>query len=235
MMSSQRTIDTLEEIDRLDLEVDIYKKVFDELTTLNRFLGNDFLIKNAFLKVLKQMDTTTEVCVVDIGCGNGHLILNLAKTCHKLGVKVKFIGIDFNPLLIEWATEMSVDDINIEFIKADVLLDEFVLPTCDVLISSQFLYHYQNDALLKMLDRNRQQVKTAMIISELSRKKIWPTLFRFFGRLFRLNSVTINDGCTAISKSWNKKELIDLLKKSQVFKIINVNAFAFRYVIIARF
>lgn len=234
-MGSQRTIDTLEEIDRLNLDAGLYKKVFEELSTLNQFLGNDFLIKNAFLKVLKQLDTTTEICVVDLGCGNGHHLIKLARACHQLGIKARFIGFDFNPHLIKWATEASIDYINIEFITSDVLLDEFKIPTCDVLISSQFLYHFKNDALLKMLDRNKQHVKSAMIISELNRRKIWSILFGFFGRLFRLNPVTINDGCTAISKSWNKKELIYLLKKSQVFRTIIANAFVFRYIIIAQF
>ena len=123
---------------------------------------------------------------------------------------MKLIGIDGNQNSLDYARLKSGN--KIEFVQADILDSNFQLPECDLLISSHFVYHFQDKAFVDFLQKSKSKVSQAMIFSELRRSYIARILFYpisiFFSKMVR------SDGLKAIQRSFTKSELSGLIEEA---------------------
>jgi 2-polyprenyl-3-methyl-5-hydroxy-6-metoxy-1,4-benzoquinol methylase len=184
-------------------------RVLRNLKKINSLLGNYRNTLNALLSVIPQ--NTSELHIIDIGCGGGDLLCYLSKALKDREIPVRFTGIDFNPNITAHASKSVCNFNNIQFITADVLAPSFELPECDILISSHFVYRFSDGDLKSFVHQSRYKISTAIIFSELRRSILAYLLFSLSGRLMFKSEVTVSDGLTAIKRSFKMNELKDIL------------------------
>lgn len=201
-----KRIHTLEELDNLELKGKSLTTTLDGLSKINFWLGNSKYTLEAVKQLFQKNKINT---IVDLGCGGGDNLTKIAKWLNSKNKTVKLIGIDGNQNSLGYAKSKSKFDI--EFLQADILDKNFELPECDLLISSHFIYHFDDESLISFLQDLKAKVKKAMIFSELRRSMIARILFYplslFFSKMVR------NDGVKAIRRSFTKIELIELITK----------------------
>ncbi|HEY6437684.1 MAG TPA: hypothetical protein VIY47_13915, partial [Ignavibacteriaceae bacterium] len=146
--------------------------------------------------------------------------------------RLMLTGIDINPHLLALGKRKCPS--NTQFLEQDLLTNGVLIPICDILLCSQFLYHFKDEELLNWLELNRRKIGHALIISEISRSRYWIPLFRAITWAMGVHSIVYRDGSSSIKKSWKKRELVKLLRSSNQFQNIIGFNFIFRYILICR-
>ena len=142
------------------------------------------------------------------------------------------IGIDGNLNSIQYARQQTQNNSNIQFQTADILASDFQIPTCDILISSHFMYHFTDEQLMPFLQQQRRFVRQFILISELQRNLIAYRLFRFFIPLLGFHPMIVQDGMTAIRRAFTRTELMSILQKANFNQFRIEWKWAFRFIIL---
>lgn len=225
-MLNQRSFEK-EQMDNLSLKGLKLERTLDGLSVINRLLGNTNGTLNAIKTILK--DNNEILTIVDLGCGGGDNLREISNWCTKNNRKIKLIGIDGNSNILDLANSKVGG--SIEYIQADILNKNFVLPECDILISSHFMYHFNDDDLVYFLNNCKSKVRKGIVFSELSRNSFAYILFKYLGFLLPLSPIVKQDGLLAIRRSFRKNELNTIVNKS-VFNNYTIRyKWAFRYLL----
>jgi len=217
-----------EQLDNPNLQGTELEETLQNLGTVNSLLGNIRSLSKSILKVLnsKKQD---KYRIIDLGCGGGDALKYLAQICRKKNIKVEFVGIDFNAHSLQYAQKQAADFPEIEWLQGDILDPNFELPECDVLMSSHFMYHFEDAQLVGFLKRQKHRVNTAIVISELQRSKMAFVLFQIFAPLLRFSKIAYEDGLLAIQRSFIRTELEAILKEAEMERFSLKWKWAFRY------
>jgi len=203
-----------EQLDNLDLAGEDLHQTLDGLSVINKYLGNT----NATFNIVKKeiLAANRSLKVIDLGCGGGDNLRSIAAWSAKNNYQVDLIGIDGNPNILTYATAKNTNQIQIEYLQADILSASFELPDCDILISSHFMYHFSDKALVHFLQQAKQKVTHKIIFSELHRSKFAYLLFRVGAVFLPFSKMIKQDGLLAIRRSFTKKELVSILQQTAI-------------------
>lgn len=202
-----------ERLDDLGLAGPDHERVLDELEWLNRWLGNHRAVAFAVRRAVRARGLTA-VRVVDVGCGSGDVLAAIGRVLRADGIAATLTGIDGNPATVALAAQRHPEA---TFARAELVADAvgaepFAVPPCDLVVTSQFLYHLDDDAAVACL---RRWVDAAgdVVVSELTRSRLAAALFRGLGWAARLRPETVDDGVRALGRSWTARELDGLLAR----------------------
>lgn len=199
-----------ESLDNLELSGKELEQTLRQLAFINRSLGNTSSLMGEVLKVIDE-NRLQEIKLIDLGCGGGDVLKDLAHKLNRKGITYSLVGVDGNPNALEHARKESKDISSLSFRQANILAKDFELEACDVLISSHFMYHFEEKALIDFLRKHKAFVKYSILISELQRNKWSFLLFRMFSPLLGFNQMVKNDGLTAIKRAYTRSEIKQVL------------------------
>jgi 2-polyprenyl-3-methyl-5-hydroxy-6-metoxy-1,4-benzoquinol methylase len=213
----------IEKLDDLTLHGETLHKALQSLAWINRWFGNHRAVIKAIHAVYKE----TPVQIIDLGCGGGDLVLAVAKSLQQHKIPFAITGIDGNINSLAFAKKKCKAFPEIIFLQGDILSNEFSIKPCHILISSHFMYHFTEDALIHFLKKNISAISTAVIFSELKRNSFAMRLFELSSFLLPISKLAKQDGLLAIKRSFSKKEWLSILQQSGIglFKLKSVPLF----------
>ncbi|GAA4277052.1 methyltransferase domain-containing protein [Aquimarina mytili] len=217
-MNPQIRLRTPEQLDNLSLNGNTLKKTLNSLKLINIFLGNHRQLSKAVLSYCKSNHDRREFRIVDLGCGGGDTLRYISKRLKYHNIKATFIGIDGNPSSIIYAKERTIDTRNINFITANIIDKDFKTPDCDILISSHFIYHFEDSELTDFLKKIHSQKIEYVIFSELYRNKTAYNLFKLVSFVLPISDIAKKDGMLAIQRAFSIKELTNIIQNSTIEK-----------------
>ncbi len=220
-----------EKLDNLSLYGETLHKALSSLEWINRWFGNHRSVIKPILRIYKKEKRT--LSIVDLGCGGGDLVLAVAKALQKNHFQFIITGIDGNSNTLKYAQNKCAAFTNIKFIQADILSDAFKNEPCDILISSHFMYHFTEDGLIHFIRSNVPGISTAVIFSELKRKRFVMILYKLCSFLLPISKLAKQDGLLAIKRSFTKKEWVSILTKTNItsYRLRSVPLFRIQLVI----
>jgi len=180
--------------------------VFNDINRVNSILGGNNITVNAVAKLIKEHPQESYT-IVDMGCGDGNMLREVARYCNKRNIKVQLIGIDLNEEALQLAEEASVD-YQIEYQHRDILelqSDDF---NCDIIINTLCMHHFVNKDLVQFLEKFNQLARIAVVINDLQRSRLAYYLFKAFSLIFIKTKTAKIDGLISISKGFVKSDLI---------------------------
>jgi SAM-dependent methyltransferase len=183
---------TPEIIDGPDLPDDVMRKVHGDLTRAHRWLGNTA----AILSALKR-DPLPVRRVLDIGCGNGGLLLEIRRK-----LRTEVIGVDLRAPCPNLTT--------VPILEANAVSDR--LPECDVAVAV-CVAHHLSDADCAALIRNVGRSCRRFIILDLVRHRLPLTLFGLAVGPW-LHPVNGQDGRQSIRRSHTPPEMAALVAEA---------------------
>lgn len=214
-MNLKVRIRTCEQLDNLSLSGKALKKTLDSLRFINSVLGNHKQSGNAILNYCKTLSPAKKIHIIDIGCGGGDCIFYISKKLKKNKINASFTGVDGNLHSISYARQNNPDPANINFYCADIIDPGFVLPDCDVLISSHFMYHFSDNELTIFLKKLKSKVNY-IIFSELYRSKIAYYTFKGIRFILPISKMAKKDGLIAIQRAFLISELKKIIDDSTI-------------------
>lgn len=224
--TSKRSSET-EIMDDFTLEGEMFRDTLDKLETINRLLGGNIVTINGIKKVLKNHPKEKSITIIDLGCGHGDILRDVAKFGRKNGYTFKLIGIDANPDAIEYANELSQEYPELTFEAIDIFSDDFKKLKYDIVLCTLFLHHFKDDELISFLKPTVSNANIGAVVNDLHRHKLAYFLFKIIG-VFIKNKMVREDGLTSILRAFKRKDLEYISKKIKVQFSIQWK-WAFRY------
>ena len=228
--TKQRT-DKEELMDDFSIGGDLLRDTLDKLEKINRWLGGNKVTVNGLKALLKNHPKEQEITIVDIGCGHGDILRDVAKFGRKEGYKFKLIGVDANPTAIDYANELSVEYPELSFKTQDIFSEDFKSETFDVVIATLFLHHFKEEQLVSFLKNTIKQTKIGIVVNDLHRHTLAYYLFLLLS-VFISNKMIIEDGLTSVLRGFKRKDLERISSKINVTPQISWKwAFRFLWII----
>lgn len=205
-------------MDDLDMEGDLLIDTLDKIATINKWLGGNKLTLQGVNELIKS-HTKSEITIVDLGCGNGDMLRELADIGRKRKLNLNLIGIDANQATIDYATGLSNEYDNISYMKLDVLSNEFNNLGYDIALSTLFLHHFKNDVAMDLMQSLMAKARIGVIVNDLHRHALAYYLFKLI-TLFINNRMVKTDGLISILRGFKRTDLEQFAKqlnyKSQI-------------------
>lgn len=224
--TSYRSSDT-EMMDDFTLEGKEYRDTLDKLEIINRLLGGNSVTIKGLSKLLLTQSRSNTITIIDLGCGHGDILRDVAKYGRKNKYKFKLIGIDANPNAIAYAQELSKNYPEISFETADIFSEDFNKQTYDIILCTLFLHHFESNKLITFLKSATDKATIGAVINDLHRHRMAYYLFKLVG-IFIKNKMVKEDGLTSVLRAFKKKEINAILTQVQVPFSIQWK-WAFRY------
>lgn len=204
-------------------------KTLDKIAQINRFLGGNNLTLNGVKQLLAKIDTSKQIIIADIGCGNGEMLRMLADYGSKNNLTFKMIGIDANRFTVDYARKLSDNYPNIEYNCTDVFEDNFSALKYDIVLCTLTLHHFSNEKIINLITTFNNNATVGIVINDLQRSKLAYWLFNKICIVFNLNKMSREDGLISILRGFKKNELEDFSKKLHLKNYTIQWKWAFRY------
>lgn len=203
--------------------------VFDDINRVNAILGGSNITINAVSNLIKE-NPQESYTIVDMGCGDGQMLRNVAQFCRKRNVKARLVGVDLNAEAIQLAQEASLAFSEIEFQHQDILKLKVTDLNCDIIINTLCMHHFVDEDLLLFLEKFNQLASIGVVINDLHRSRWAYYLFKLFSLIFIKTETAKIDGLRSISKAFIKSDLIQYSQSLPMVEHSIQWKWAFRYV-----
>ena len=203
--TSNRSND-IEIMDDFSLKGEILKDTLNKLELTNRLLGGNKVTILGLKKLIEKIPKNNIITIIDLGCGNGDILRDIAKFGKKNKYSFKLVGVDANIAAIGYARELSKNHPEICFKSIDILSEDFKDESYDVVLCTLFLHHFKNKELISFLRKTIQKATIGIVVNDLHRHKLAYYLFKLIG-IFVKNKTFKKDGLTSVLRAFKRKEL----------------------------
>ena len=214
-------------MDDFTLEGVLLRDTLDKLEIINRLLGGNSVTISGLKKILKNQSKNKTITIVDLGCGNGDILRDVAQFGRKNNYSFKLTGIDANLAAIDYANELSKDYSELNFKKIDVFSEDFKEQSFDIVLCTLFLHHFKNEELIPFLKTITEKATIGIVVNDIHRHRLAYYLFKLIG-FFIKNEMVREDGLTSILRAFKKKDLENIAKELNVHFSVQWK-WAFRY------
>ena len=224
--TSKRSSET-EIMDDFTMKGVLFRDTLDKLEIINRLLGGNKVTIKGLKELLKNKSKNKIITIVDLGCGHGDILRDIAKFGRKNNYTFRLIGIDANITAIDYAKELSCEYSELSFKAIDIFSEDFKKQSYDIVLCTLFLHHFKNNELISFLKMIIERATIGVVVNDLHRHKLAYYLFKLIG-FFIKNKMIREDGLTSILRAFKKKDLENISKQIKVYFSIQWK-WAFRY------
>lgn len=229
-------------MDNFSMEGEILKDALDKIAGINQLLGGNKVTLDGVKKLLNgavsplnksvglaATSPSTTISILDVGCGNGDMLRVLADYADSHQLKFKLKGIDANAFTIQHASQLSAAYENISYECIDIFDKSALNVPYDIILCTLTLHHFKDPELLHLLSIFKENAGLGIVINDLQRSAIPYYLFIALCFVFRLNTMSKEDGLISILRGFKRK---DLEQYANQLKLVNTSIrwkWAFRY------
>ena len=152
-----------------------------------------------------RLPRDSPVAVVDVGSGYGDMLRKIDSWGAQRGLNLQLIGVDLNQWSTWSATEATPADRPIRFITAN-LFDYLPTTPIDIVISSLFVHHLDDAALIRFVRWMEERAAIAWFVNDLHRHPIPYHVFRVVSRALRYHHFVVHDGPISIARAFDSHD-----------------------------
>lgn len=210
------------------MEGDLLKRTLDQIAWINQWLGGNRVTINGLNQLWTQTPKHQETTIVDLGCGNGDMLREIANIARKQDRTVKLIGIDANNFTIEYARQLSIEYPEISYLQETIPSTQFSTLEYDVVLSTLFFHHFKDEEMVDCLKEIASKARLGIVINDLHRNEWAVFLFKLL-TIFIPNPMVREDGVTSILRGFKRTELETFRKQLRLENSTIKWKWAFRY------
>lgn len=218
-------------MDDVSLEPETLNKVLRDVSLANRLLGGDRITHKAVLRILRNKPDRA-YSIIDVGCGEGQMLRQLALTCRKNKYKVKFTGLDINEAAIELAEKSSKGFPEIKYHSGDILREDLQELVSDIVLCTLTLHHIPSSRIPQFLGKLASLARVAVVVNDLHRSPLAYYLFKIFSAIFIKTKIARHDGLVSVKRGFKRKELFAFSRQVPEYYSNIEWKWAFRYLLI---
>jgi len=219
--------DEIEIMDDFSINGILLHDTLNKLANINKWLGGNRVTLNGLKKILKNHPKANLITVIDLGCGDGDMLREVANYGKKEGYNFKLIGIDANKYTIDYAKKLSVNYDEINYLHQDIFSNDFKELSYDVALSTLFLHHFSENNIVNILGSVLKKANLGVIVNDLHRHKMAYYLFKLVCLIIQ-NKMVKQDGLISILRGFKRQDLERISKRLNTKSNIQWK-WAFRY------
>jgi 2-polyprenyl-3-methyl-5-hydroxy-6-metoxy-1,4-benzoquinol methylase len=228
---SQRSKET-EMLDEPNIPKELLFKNLKELELINRTLGGHSISLEGIRELLT--DKSKIYNIIDIGCGGGDAMKEIAHWAERHEYKVNIIGVDMNADCIEFTKQACKQYPNISGVVMDYRDYLKTNNNVDIIHCSLFCHHLTNDQLIELFIHMNRYTKSGAVINDLQRHWLAYYSIKFLTRVFNGSSLVKNDAPISVLRGFRKAELENVIQSAGIKDVTVEWKWAFRYLIVAK-
>lgn len=219
-------------LDRSDIPFNDIKRNMQELEVINAKLGGHAITLQGLKEILQEKKEPFSIC--EIGCGGGDNLKVISYWCNERKISVKLAGIDINNDCIEYARENCSELKSVQFITSDYLLVDFSDTKPDIIFSSLFCHHLNDEQFVDMMLWCKRNSGWGFFINDLHRNPVAWYSIKFLSRLFSKSYLVKHDAPLSVQRGFKRKELTGFLQKAGIRNYRIQWKWAFRWLIVVK-
>jgi ubiquinone/menaquinone biosynthesis C-methylase UbiE len=203
-----------------------------DLSWVHRVLGGGRATLSTLGPLIRKIYSTVNrpVKVLDAGCGGGDALAELATWSNTHRIPIELTGIDANPACLEY-TRSRIKSGGVELLECDIFSKEVHWENFDIIHFGLVLHHFEEDAIVDLLQNIALHSKGYVIINDLQRSRLAYQLFRLVSRISFFSDMARNDGLISIRRGFTQDDWKKMTKRAGIEHYKMSWKWAFRYVI----
>ncbi|MGA2047400.1 MAG: methyltransferase domain-containing protein [Terracidiphilus sp.] len=153
--------------------------------------------------------------IVDVGCGGGDLLRQIAGWAQRRGIALQLTGIDLNPHAARAASEVTPEELGITWVTGNVLDCRPQKPV-DVIVSSLTAHHLEDEEIVTLLRWMEATARVGWFINDLERSKWSSRMFGWVERMAGWHRFVRHDGPASFRRAFRKEDWARLLTEADV-------------------
>lgn len=194
-------------MDDFELKGPELEKTLSDLDNINKWLGGNKVTIQGIENLLKGRDREKVIKIIDVGCGNGSILREIARWGRSENYNFELLGIDANEHAIEIAERASAFYPEIKYRALNIFEKDFRDLRCDIIICTLTLHHFTDAEIQEITGNFYRQAKIGVVINDLHRSRQAYYLFRAFCKVFINNEIARKDGLTSILRGFKKEDI----------------------------
>jgi SAM-dependent methyltransferase len=192
-----------------DVSYEDFRDCMRSLETVNRWL----LGYRPTLAWLGRMSyrSSDPIHIVDVGCGGGDYLRQIARWARRRGIAVQLTGIDLNPYAARTAAEFTPRELGITWVTGDAMLYRPKTPV-DIVVSSLMAHHLEDEEIVSLLRWMEATVQVGWFVNDLERSQ---RSSRMFGWV-RWHWLVRHDGPVSFRRAFRREDWIRLLDAAEI-------------------
>jgi 2-polyprenyl-3-methyl-5-hydroxy-6-metoxy-1,4-benzoquinol methylase len=200
-------------MDQAGLDPLEHERALVGLARINAWSGVSGTLWHPIRRVLKTSDSRP-VRILDIGSGGGDVAIRLWRRAQAAGHSVEVNGWDKSDDAVKYATAQAARSrANVHFFQRDVLAAAWE-DTYDVVVSSLFLHHFDDQATVLLLERMRCASRRLVLVSDLLRSFSGLILAVAGTRLLSASPIVRADGPLSVRRAFTRREIHMLAERA---------------------
>lgn len=197
-----------EVMDDPSLEPREHREALVALSRVNRVSGTVARIT----RTLQRMSHGRPLRLLDVGCGGGDAVIQVARWAARRGQAVEAVGLDRSPLALEHAREAAErGEAKVDFIEGDAL-SGFPAGPWDLVVVNLFLHHLADDEVVELLGLVGCHARS-LLAQDLVRDRVGYLMAWFGMRLLSRSRVGHVDGPLSVRAGFLPDELLALARR----------------------
>lgn len=153
--------------------------------------------------------------IMDVGCGGGDLLRQIAAWARRRGIAVQLTGIDLNPYAARAAAERTPKNLGIAWVTANALEYRPDQPV-DIVVSTLMAHHLEDEEIITLLRWMEATAQAGWFINDLERSAWSCRLFGWLERVAGWHRFVRHDGPASFRRALRKEEWAPLLAAAGV-------------------
>jgi trans-aconitate methyltransferase len=169
------------------------------------------------LNWLKRLphESRNPVHIVDVGCGGGDLLREIAGWARRRGIAVQLTGIDLNPYAAHAAAESTPKELGIEWVTGNALLYRPENPV-DIVVSSLTAHHLEDEEIVALLRWMEATARAGWFINDLERSEWSCRMFALVERMVGWHRFVRHDAPVSFRRALREEDWVRLLTAAEV-------------------
>ena len=153
--------------------------------------------------------------IVDVGCGGGDLLRQIAGWARRCGIAVELTGIDLNPYAARAAAESTPKEVGIAWVTGNALEYRTQKPV-DIVVSSLMAHHLEDGDIVALLRWMEATAQVGWFINDLERSERSSRMFGWVVRIMRWHRFVRHDGPVSFRRAFREDDWARLLAAAEV-------------------
>ena len=196
-----------------DCSYEDFRDCLRSLEQINRWLMG-YRPTLAWLKKLPH-GLRLPVHIVDVGCGGGDLLRQIAGWARSFGIAVQLTGIDLSPYAARAAAESTPKELGITWVTGNALVYRPEKPV-DIVVSSLMAHHLEDEEIVALLRWMEANAKVGWFINDLERSGRSSRMFGWVERIAGWHRFVRHDGQVSFRRAFREEDWVRLLEASEV-------------------
>lgn len=194
-------------LDSFELNGPEMEVMLNDLKTVNKILGGQEVTLDGISVLLEGFSKKEVITIVDVGCGDGEMLRNIAEFGKKYHYNFNLVGIDGNEHIIKIAEAKSTAYSNISFQVKDIFSEDPIFAEYEIALCTLFLHHFKNEAIIAILKKLTEQAKVGVVVNDLHRSRAAFWLFKGFSSIFIKSKIAKHDGLVSVARGFKRADL----------------------------